>query len=624
MNKALQINKIPLVLLFFFQAILPLSGQSSFDNATRAVFIFDLSQYVDFGKEFRDTSVFRIGVLDDTTDLFFELGRLRNQRPQIQNRPVHILLFRNEDAIRYTEVLFVNRARGFRADRVSSAIAGKKTLLLTEGYPFRESMINFVVTREGKLRFEANDELITAAGLSVNPNILFQAVKSREEWEELFIRASEEIEAQKRQIAAQKAILDSLDMEVKARELTLMEKEEMLSRQLSQINDQLVKIDRQAGQIESQREEITTQKALIAGQMEEARLQRDTLEFQKRDISIQVQRINAQLEQIFSQDQVIKVQLEAIEKQKLLMWFFIIALLLLAMVAYYIFRSYRIKREANRKLEEKNETISRQRDEMEVQRDQIAYQKKHITDSILYAKRIQTALLPSIELFTDRIDHFVLYKPLDIVSGDFYWVASKDNLEVIIVADCTGHGVPGAFMSMLSVTLLNEIINVKDIVEPDIILNELRDEIIRALKQSEEDDRVKDGLDMAVCTIDFSKDTVYFAGANIPLILVRGDELIQYRGDKMPVSIHYSMQPFCKQVINLMKGDCLYMFTDGYCDQFGGPEQKKFLSSRLKEKLVIISQLPMMEQGERLDEAFEEWRGNAPQVDDVAMVGIRY
>lgn len=624
MNKSLQINSIAFAFLLLFPTLLPLSGQSSFDNATRAVFIFDLSQYVNFGKEFKDTAVFRIGVLDDTTDLFFELGRLRNQRPQIQNRPVHILLFRNEEAIRYTEVLFVNRARGFRPERVRSAIAGKRTLLLTEGYPFRESMINFVVTPEGKLRYEANEEMITAAGLSVNPNILFQAVKSREEWEELFIRASEEIELQKTQIAAQRAILDSLDREVKAREATLREKEVMLSEQLVQINEQLKTIERQAVQMKKQREDITGQKALIASQQEEVRLQRDTLELQKNDIALQLQRINAQLEQIFSQDQVIRVQLEAIEKQKLLMWFFIIALLLLAVVAYNIYRGYSIKKEANRKLEEKNETISQQRDEMEVQRDQIAYQKKHITDSILYAKRIQTALLPSIELFSDRIEHFVLYKPLDIVSGDFYWVASKDDREIIIVADCTGHGVPGAFMSMLSVTLLNEIINVKNIAEPHMILNELREEIIRSLKQSEEDDRVKDGLDMAVCTIDFSNDTLHFAGANIPLVLLRGNELIQYRGDKMPVSIHYSMHPFSKQVIALKKGDCLYMFTDGYCDQFGGPDQKKFLSSRLKEKLAEVSDLPMMEQGVRLDEAFEEWRGNTPQIDDVAMVGIRY
>ena len=149
---------------------------------------------------------------------------------------------------------------------------------------------------------------------------------------------------------------------------------------------------------------------------------------------------------------------------------FCLALLLVSFLGYYIYRGYKIKKEANIKLEEKNRTISLQKDEIEkqrdlaaAQRDQIGYQKRHIEDSIMYAKRIQTALIPSLELFSDKLEHFVLYKPLAIVSGDFYWVSSQGNPQVIISADCTGHGVPGAFMSMLGVTMLNEIVNGKHI-----------------------------------------------------------------------------------------------------------------------------------------------------------------
>lgn len=617
-------KRIVQVCLLLFLSAVSIRGQHTFDNASRAIFIFDLSQYVDYGQSFGDTSLFRIGVLDDSTDLFFELGRLRNQRPEIQGRPVHIVLFRNEDAIKYTEVLFVNRSDGFRIDRIRAAISGRKTLLLTENYPFRESMINFVVTPEGKLRYEANEEMIRSAGLSINPNILFQAVKTREEWEDLFVKASEEIEVQKMQIAAQRALLDSLDRIVVARENEIAAKEEMLARQMTQISEQISQITRQTRQISGQERNISAQLAKITGQQAEMKLQRDTLRTQKENIARQIQKINLQLQQIASQDQLIKIQLEAIAKQKILMWFFIVAMVLLCAIAYFIYRSYKIKKEANVKLEEKNVTISKQRDEMEMQRDQIAYQKKHITDSIQYAKRIQTALLPSIELFSDRIEHFVLYKPLDIVSGDFYWVASKGDIQVVIVADCTGHGVPGAFMSMLGVTMLNEIINVREILESNRILDILRDEVIKALKQSVEEDKVKDGLDMAVCVINFSENKLQFSGANNPLILIRGQELIQYRGDKMPVAIHYNMQPFSRHTIDLQKGDCIYMFTDGYCDQFGGPDQKKFMSARLKEKLMEISPLSMIQQGEKLNAIFEEWRGDNPQVDDVAMAGIRY
>ncbi len=187
------------------------------------------------------------------------------------------------------------------------------------------------------------------------------------------------------------------------------------------------------------------------------------------------------LSRITEQENKIKMQLEAIEKQKLILAFALVALLLVSILGYYIYRSYKIKKEANIKLEEKNRTISMQKDEIAqqrdlaaAQRDQIAYQKKHITDSIEYARRIQTALMPSLELFSDRLEHFVLYKPLAIVSGDFYWVSSQGNKQVIISADCTGHGVPGAFMSMLGVTLLNEIVNGKHILVPDQIIENLR------------------------------------------------------------------------------------------------------------------------------------------------------
>ncbi len=617
-------GRLAFICIALFIQVTMTFSQQSFDNASRAVFIFDLSQYVDYGDEFEDTTVFRIGIVDDTLDLLFELGRLRIQRPQIQGRPVHILRFRTEGAIKYTEVLYVNQARGYKIERIKDAIKGKRTLLLTEGYPFRESMINFVASPEGKLRFEANEEMITAAGLSVNPTLLFRAVKTREEWEDLFVEASEKIEEQKAQIAIQIALLDSLDKVITVKEANIIEKENLLALQMLQIAEQMQQIDRQKNQIGLQKKDITAQMAMILTQQAEMSLQKDTLANQRADISKQLQHINTQVQTIAIQDKQIKVQLEAIAKQKMLMWFFIIALILVGIIAYYIFRGYKIKKEANIKLEEKNLTISRQRDEMEMQRDQIAYQKKHITDSILYAKRIQTALLPSIELFSDRLEHFVLYKPLDIVSGDFYWAASKEHIQVIIVADCTGHGVPGAFMSMLGVTMLNELVNVRNIFESDKIIDSLREEVIRALKQSVEDDKVKDGLDMAVSVINFRENTLQFSGANSPLVIIRGSELRQYRGDKMPVSIHYNMHPFTRQVIDLLKGDCIYMFTDGFCDQFGGPDQKKFMSARLKEKLVEVSSLPMMKQGEKLNAIFEEWRGDNPQVDDVAMVGMRY
>jgi len=242
----------------------------------------------------------------------------------------------------------------------------------------------------------------------------------------------------------------------------------------------------------------------------------------------------------------------------------------------------------------------------------------------MYARRIQAALLPSLELFSDKLEHFVLYKPLDIVSGDFYWVSTQGSKQIIIAADCTGHGVPGAFMSMLGVTLLNEIVNGKHIIMPDQIIENVRNGVIKSLNQVADEESLKDGMDMAVTMIDFKRDVLWYSGANSPLYLVRDKELIHYRADKMPASIHYKMHPFTLHQIELKKGDAFYIFSDGYADQFGGPKHKKFMSVKLKETLVSMTDMPMLKQGEKLNEIFEQWKGNNPQVDDITLVGVRY
>jgi serine phosphatase RsbU (regulator of sigma subunit) len=177
---------------------------------------------------------------------------------------------------------------------------------------------------------------------------------------------------------------------------------------------------------------------------------------------------------------------------------------------------------------------------------------------------------------------------------------------------------------MLGVTMLNEIVNGKHILMPDQIIERLREGVIKALNQVADEDSIKDGMDIAVCVVDFDENILWYAGANSPLYLVHNGELIHYRADKMPASIHYRMQPFALHKIELHKGDAFYIFSDGYSDQFGGPNQKKFMSNQLRESLVAMAGQPMLKQGERLNEIFEEWRGDSPQVDDVTLIGVRY
>lgn len=605
-------------------------SQVGFDNPTRALYIFDLAKYVDYGPGFADSANFKIGVLLGDYDLINEMGNLSKTRNRIQDKPVSVAGFKNLESVTHCQVIYVNKNAGFNLDKIKKMIEGQQTMLITEGYEFRESMMNFIVV-EGKPRFDINDEYIRKEKMSVPETLLFTAIKTKEDWQNLFDIASKEIEVQKetirqqletidvqkKEIMVQRALLDSLDKQIVIKEKTLNEKQKVLDKQFVQIN-------RQQG-------EISSQKKMILQQQAEVKVQQDTLASQKEKISLQMARIDEQLNKIGEQEDKIKLQLATLEKQKLVLYFVVFALILVSFLGYYIYRGYKIKKEANIKLEEKNRTISAQKDEIEkqrdlaaAQRDQIAYQKKHITDSIMYAKRIQTALIPSLELFSDKLEHFVLYKPLAIVSGDFYWVASKGNMQIIIAADCTGHGVPGAFMSMLGVTMLNEIVNGKDIVMPDQIVEELRSGIIKALNQVADEDSVKDGMDIAICAVDFDRNLLYYAGANNPLYLVRGGELINYRADKMPVAIHYKMVPFTLHTIELQKGDAFYIFSDGYADQFGGPKEKKFMTAQLKETILAMANEPMLKQGERLNEIFEAWRGDSPQVDDVTLIGVRY
>jgi len=606
-------------------------GQAGFDNPTRALYIFDLvAKYINYGPGFADSSSFKIGVLVGDYDLINEMGNLAKTRNKIQDKPVLVMGFKRLESLTHTQVLYVNKNAGFDLNKIKEKIAGKQTMLVTEGYEFRESMINFIVVN-GQPQYDINEDYIKKEGMSVPQTLLFTAIKTKEDWQNLFDVASKEIEVQKetirqqletidvqkQEIIKQKSLLDSLDKQIAAKELALNEKQK-------QLNIQVKQITRQQG-------EISIQKQTILEQQKEVQVQKDTLANQKQKINLQIARMDEQLKRITEQEGKIKIQLATLEKQKIILYFILFVLILVSFLGYYIYRSYKIKKEANIKLEEKNRTISLQKDEIEkqrdlaaAQRDQIAYQKKHITDSIMYALRIQTALLPSLELFSDKLEHFVLYKPLAIVSGDFYWVSKHGNMQVIIAADCTGHGVPGAFMSMLGVTLLNEIVNGKHIMMPDQIIENLRQGIIKSLKQVAEEDSIKDGMDIAVCVIDFDSNILWYAGANNPLYLVRGGELTHYRPDKMPVAIYYKMIPFTLQKIDIQKGDAFYIFSDGFSDQFGGPKQKKFMSMQLKETLVAMSGKPMLKQGEWLNEIFEEWRGDNSQVDDVTVIGVRY
>ncbi|MGD0340968.1 MAG: tetratricopeptide repeat protein [Bacteroidales bacterium] len=257
--------------------------------------------------------------------------------------------------------------------------------------------------------------------------------------------------------------------------------------------------------------------------------------------------------------------------------------------------------------------------------DIIEEKNKDITASINYASRIQRAMLPSpaeIKGFSSK--SFMLYLPKDIVSGDFYWFSEIGGKLILVAGDCTGHGVPGALMSMLGISFLEEIVNEREIIQSGQILVELRKEVQRALHQKGAREEAKDGMDIALCVIDRSKKIIQYSGAYNSLYLIRKGELFEYPADRMPIGIFdLSDKSFTSQNIQYIPGDMIYMFSDGYADQFGGPNMKKFKYSAFKELLLKVQILPIKEQKKKLETEFLKWKGDNPQTDDVLVIGLR-
>lgn len=287
-----------------------------------------------------------------------------------------------------------------------------------------------------------------------------------------------------------------------------------------------------------------------------------------------------------------------------------------------------------KELLEQNTEIIAQRDEIEAQRDEIVSQKHLIekknhdlTASIVYAQRIQKAILPKTEILSSVFpEHFIFYRPRDIVSGDFYWVKKIDDQLFVLAADCTGHGVPGAFMSMLGISSLNEIVRHESRLKAADVLDKLRVYVKDALQQSGNMGEQQDGMDVALCIFDLNEASLQFAGAYNPLYIIRADQLIEIKSDHMPIGVHPKDNvPFTNHVVSLEKGDVLYIFSDGYHSQIGnGDKNEKFKTYRLKDLVLKMHNYPMNVQMQMLEEEMQLWQGNKQQVDDMLIIGIKY
>lgn len=308
------------------------------------------------------------------------------------------------------------------------------------------------------------------------------------------------------------------------------------------------------------------------------------------------------------------------EKHRLINIFTALGLLLALAFAVFVYFRLRITR--------------KQKQIIESQKQIVDVKQKEIIDSINYAKRIQTALLKSEEHESKHLPpHFILFRPKDIVSGDFYWAIEKQEYLYLAAADCTGHGVPGAFLTMLGTSYLNEINAHETLLTPAEVLDKLRERFIKELgsasnKLNDDSTRgfgshIKDGMDISMIRLNLKTNEVMWAGANNPIYFIKGDAIQEIRPDKQPIGYHSDMKPFTNHQVDVSKGDSIYIFTDGFADQFGGERGKKYMFRQLKEKLIEFSKLPMDEQKRKLNQEFDSWKGPLEQVDDICVIGLK-
>lgn len=316
----------------------------------------------------------------------------------------------------------------------------------------------------------------------------------------------------------------------------------------------------------------------------------------------------------------------ALQRERTRNWFMISAVLLLVVLVAVVWQNATKSKRAN-------QILKQQKNEITLQKKIVEEQNRDILDSINYAQRIQHAVLPSQdEMHKLFPQSFVFFRPRDIVSGDFWWIGQSGDTKIVAVADCTGHGVPGAFMSLIGNTALNEVVKEKHISDPGEILTQLAHNIVAALKQENKTDApevstsgvVKDGMDIALCCIDEKAGVLKYSGANNPLYFIRNGKMEEIKGDRQPVGIFDGeLKPFTVHTLLLKDIDAVYIFTDGFADQFGGESGKKFKYSQLKQLLFDRHKKSPSEQEQDLEAVFQKWRGNLDQVDDVLVAGIK-
>ena len=540
-------------------------------------------------------------------------------------------------------VLFVP----YTGDFVSAMNLLKYTpvVIISDNYSDRtEVMIDFSDEKSGLVTFGFNTANLRKEGINVMSDMTRLLHGEDISKDAIIKEQSEQLSEKEEELNQKQRLLDEKEKEIFQKQQQIEIQNRNMAIQSRGIQNQVEKLERQQEEMQSlkrQQEKITKELAEAETNLKkrnaEAVAVAHELERQRNEVVAQHEVAKRQLDRINQINEEIKTkesELKQLDLKNQLLNNIILASMMVLVVflimLFFIAKLYVGKRRDNQKLVRQNEQIEEQNVEITAQKDEITAQKDKIVESIRYAQKIQQAVMPPQEYFSKYLpDHFIMLKPRDIVSGDFFWGNDIGDKFVFTAADCTGHGVPGAFMSLLGIAFLNDITArmTEDNISAGEILTLLRSDIITYLRQTGRDDEQKDGMDMAVCVYDRKNFKIQYAGAHNPLILIHNGELLQTDADEMPIGYYENQtERFTNHELKVEKGDMLYLFSDGYADQFGmsGGKRRKYMIKNFRDFLMQIHTLDLPVQKQRLEENLDNWRGNLKQLDDVLVMGVRF
>ena len=557
------------------------SQESNTKSKADFLYKFTSSKYMEWPKS-KSVKTFEIVVLNNSA-LYSEVKKLTTKKGLFSNRSVVVTFLNSLQQIPANpSVIYADALDGgYDMAYLLNLYKNKPVLIVGENYGYNTCMINFI-TSEGETLYEVNKKLLEEHGLKPLPELLEKA-NSEGQWKALLQNAQKEIENEKLKLEeTQKQV------ELASKALTIQQK-----------------------MIVSNKKELAKASNIIDSTQDKLNQVADTLETTKNTIVAKDSLIGMKEFEIYQKNS----ELETHRKVQLGI---IVILGLVASLCFAVFKSYMVNKKANKKLTELNTTISQQKSMLEEH-------NMEVTDSINYALRIQQAIIPSESYFKTLLpDSFILYKPKDIVSGDFYFIEKKNEEIIIAVADCTGHGVPGALMSVIGLNLFRQAVSGSKSTKPSEIISYI-DSGLRKVFKKRGGTAIMDGMDLSICNINLKKGEMIYAGVYNPIYYIRNGILNEIKADKKPIghSVKDKEYKYNNHEVKLEKEDSIYLFSDGYADQFGGEQGKKYKYSRLRQFLLDINPTPMHDQGDLLSTEFEKWKNNLAQIDDVCLIGIR-